>query len=958
MKKSWNAVILITLLFLGLFQPANVVHADNSRDNAFVCCLYDEQTMNYVVTVLYSATEVEKAVFLNNYDMVNSSAMKTIYGSTIFGSNNTVYKDRTGGSGDNVNSAASQGGFYLTQTGFEGVDWSDASGSSDSQTVSDFGNAKTAPLTFPSYSRNAADADINRAYSVAESMGGDLTNALLFINDGNSYRAVGDRQYLMEMRYFLLKDMNPTATSTGTKHTSDSRGGGEGVVTNTYGSQYKIQYDVPVAGKVTITYTGHYAKKKSNGVSSSGTASGQVYFSPNAQAWDESSFVAKKNGDSQTFTYKVKKGYTYPETNFEDGTLNNLSGRNGSKFSDDNIYINWANLVVEADYFYSKGYTYSNYGDLATKSAGENMLIRICSNALASLRSALGCFATNDLVFNKGVFSTDAYVYGVFPSLWIDNMSVFYLISVIIALSTTVIAVIVLVTKNGVASGGINPGARFTLIQGFYEMVLTAIIMGAFLPILWIILNLMSLITNIFAAIGEASGRTLETLCPINNYGTIAGILLSAAFFAINLYINIVYIIRRIVLLGLVCLAPIFIMFYMFGEKGKLVTQRWLSELIGNLLIQPFHAAVFAFILTVCVGLRGIEALTLVACIIPVTNMYRSIITRGGGLTTSLAGKLSAASIGGMAMAGGTAISAVGGAVGGAVQLAGGALGPIGAAAGQTLGGMISGAGNVAGGLASGAAGFGAMALGDEGVGTASSNVNTGIRQVGAGVGQVTGAAGRMTSGLGAAGFSVSNTASQVKAAFNDSEFMKKYEDTSMASKRGNFSYGDVKNQVDSIYNSLPSTVPRWDSSEPFSPMTTGDISSNGINGLSSYGELSFGTPQSASLSNANGESFINTTVSKNGASDTQRVNFDALQDAYRQAMDHVNSDSTLSQSSPGTQTHYVNSQLLKNFGVRDYSPGKNGTATFNIPNTTGLSNVSVSGNGLNMAWDISKGEV
>lgn len=653
-----------------------ILSQGNTRRHAYVACLYDDNSMSYITTVLTGSSEMERSRVTQLYGLggdVYSMTGSSLVSDGVEGGNGKVTLTRGGVSATPIQKVED-----IPSNSINGI----------------------APLSFPFTLRNSSDADINRAYAVANGMGNDLMGALLFINNGHSYSDIGNHSYLMEMRYYLLSFM--TASK------------GSGSIVNSYGYKYDIAYDVPKQGQVTITQKGYYQKL----IVGTTTDTSNHYTYRAEDKWDASSFRAlpQLKQKSKVFTYKVKKGYKKGTPEFEDGVKNNLIGQ----YANDIEYLNWAHLVLEAELLYAEGIAYDNYGDLFTKSVTESVITDTFGNFLSNIQAKLDLYPISDLIFNDGIFGSDAYIYGVFPAEWFPNMQMFFLIMSVVALSVIIISVLSQIGRAGLSANG-RVGARYALMQSFWDSLVSTLGIAFFIPLCLILFYLSSLITDIFRGIAAMSPRGIDGLFPGNNYGTLAGIVLAFAKLIICGYINILYILRMIMLVGLFCFAPIFIVAFGFGKKGQQIMGSWLSELIGNLLIQPIHAGVFALLMSVSVGLRTIEALTMVACIIPLTNFYRGLITKGGSLAGNLAGKIT----------GGAAAAATGAAAAG-VGLVGGAVGLGFNAAGNPVGGAVAtGLTAATQGIGTGIAGAGtALALGSE-TGHGEQMMSSGIRQTG-----------------------------------------------------------------------------------------------------------------------------------------------------------------------------------------------------------------------------------
>lgn len=621
-RKLW--LVLFSLIFAFILIPSTKAYA---ADNAYVMCLYDEETMCYRTTVVFSGEEVELGLLKKYYE-----------GEYYFGVLNTdnLAMSYINGNPDPIVGALSPtkfcnkytltGDLYIPTFGtLESVDDVDLD-----RTDKNWRNQISSVCTFPTnYHHNATQADINRAYEVAETLGGDLTEALIFLNDEKAYNSVSNIQYLYQMRYYLLKGLKDDIK-----------------VQNAYGSEYLISKTNDY--EVTIKKLGHYEK------------------------WDESStsvmagwsdFVSEPGQPSRTFTWRMRKGYkqkydgkSISEVNFQDGYegLNKLDGSvygsvNLETMKEDtdvtyNDYISWVHLIVEADLAKHAGITYQNPTDLYSYDSTENEMMTKVLSTLNDLEASLDCYSITDLVFNQGAFGTDAYFYGCFPSSWLPYISTFYLIFSILALSLVALSLTISVGKNTISSASAN--ARFTLMQDVSNLFIAALCVVVGIGLINIMFYISDLIVSIFSDISIATGRTIEGMQPSHSGHNLATALIQFGYFGLKVYINITYVMRRFLLMGMFSAAPLFIIAFSFGQKGREITMRWLSELIGHITIQPVQAATFAVILTVSTGLRGVESISLLCCILPLTNFYRGLITKGGNFAVQQGSKLGGTLIG------------------------------------------------------------------------------------------------------------------------------------------------------------------------------------------------------------------------------------------------------------------------------------------------------------------------
>ena len=318
MKKR-NRQRFLVLLFISFVFSFIYSIPVFARDNAYVCCLYNEQTHMYQTVVIFSGSEVEQSflgkAYFESFDTktINNMNSQTFANGLV--KNNKYYIKFNKNIKENKNRAVN-----LSEALTDGTKTEE--------------KPKCAlPLTFPYAGLNATEADINRAYLVSDTLGASLSDALLFLNDGHSYNEVSQgERYFFEMRYHLLS--------------------GSSTITNHYKSTYKIEWDES-NGICTISLV----KNKGKDIIKE-TKKQFVYKM-------EKGYV-NGNGKEKTDKYFQKVLGVSSEM------TNNLKYE--EVMENDAEYVSWYHLVAEADIL-REAYqiTYENYGDLYTMNKSENL---------------------------------------------------------------------------------------------------------------------------------------------------------------------------------------------------------------------------------------------------------------------------------------------------------------------------------------------------------------------------------------------------------------------------------------------------------------------------------------------------------------------------------------------------------------------------------------------------------
>lgn len=485
-------------------------------------------------------------------------------------------------------------------------------------------NEYVLPLTFPaSIDRDSSNADINRAYEVQSILGTDFSNAMLYINDGKAYE---DLNTMLETAYYLVT----------------SQTGGKTTITNAQGNTYYVKH---------------------TGVSKTDSYSYKI------KIW------AAKAGEKSavSYTFKVKKGYlgcNYGEET-ESGSSNTVAAASLKKKlkNHDTTWISWEHLYLEACILYVQGVTYSNQADLYTTDELENGVVKLFRNLLNGLTSIMQFYGLEELVFNRGIRGSSAFVYGAYYENWSPYISTFYLIFTALALSIVTLSYIHILTKKQISI--VSPTLRVSLIADMSRLILCLVGLAGS----WWVIKLLLIGNNEFVNIWSVytDGKSLESVG--GSYSVLATIVFQFAYFIINVYINFMYIMRSLFIAVLISLAPLFIVFGSFGLKGASVFKSWAGALIGYIFIQSIHAFVYGFVLMSGAGLRGIESVVVCASIIPLTQFVKDLFgmdighmekSAGVGAATMAAAGAAAVHTGGQVLAKGTELAGAGaGAVGG-----------------------------------------------------------------------------------------------------------------------------------------------------------------------------------------------------------------------------------------------------------------------------------------------------
>jgi len=614
--RKYIHTFLTLVMILVLLNPFTV-NAATSHKNAYLNCYFDEATCSYQYKIMVSGQELEysrvASLFPEAY-LKKGKGKWYIHGLSALNS------------ADNKRELVSR--VTVEDSGYVSV-----SASKDGKRVKDFASVKEVsekdclPLTFPALGADAyTEADRVRAQEIADLLGGDFNNALLFINDGNVYT---DANYFHQMALALLA-------------TAD-----EQTLINGFGTKYKIDWSKDLSNNnytrlVTITDVSN----------------------PNVTS------------ASETFVCAMKKGYKGCDLGepMENGQKNNIA-LDGDEYDDvvDTTWISWEHLYLNAEILYCEGVSASNISDVHEDSSVENSVFAVLDSLAQNAFSGITMGDALDRVFNSGTYGTDLYVYGIYKNKVNDTVFTIYLAFFGIVVSLISISVIRLINEHQ-TTATYNSMSRANILSDIRNMI-SVLLAIAFS---WQIFKLLFMINYYFVAIWAGFLADNYNVAGLFHNTYVANGIMNIAFIIIAIYIEIMYILRSIFIPVLMACSPLFIFLYTLGGNYQRITMAWFKELLGAIFMQSIHAFVLTFVMMIVQSSAGLTQIVVWACIIPLTKMFRDMCGLGGKELFQAAKGLS-----------GTAGATMGTAAGAVGNVAGGVMGAAGGVAGGTLGGAI-----------------------------------------------------------------------------------------------------------------------------------------------------------------------------------------------------------------------------------------------------------------------------
>lgn len=688
-KVIYFSVFLITGIFFFAFHPADAAH-----QNAAVICLLDDMSNSYKTQVFYTGKNIElgriSQVLPGSVLITDGAEDRIPLLNFCTTSHDGEYADAETGFPyfKTVVSSSVPGevSVYYTPSSGQDIPISSINASHDSefwQEIEDMnfsfdssgdGSYITTPLTFPAdLTLDATAADINRAYTIADTLGDDFNNALSFINGGKAFTSVDQ---LISTAYGLC------IIESG------------GTYTNSQGLSYKVRYLTDPDDPNGYSYKCNIQDSSYN----TNNYSEELYNPSYENQQEITKTLSTKSG---SFVWKMKKGYKDSSVGqtMEDGVRNQIANRYSSSY-EDTTYVTWQHLFLQAGILYSEGITYANQSDIYTIEGMESSITDFFRKILDGVSGFVNLYSMEELIFNKGVRGTQAFYMGTFNRNFESYLLNMFLIFAAISVSLVFFVIVRIILKRQLATANRNERASF--LESVKDLLISLFFMAFSWGAIKLVLILNYQFVDIFSTL--VGGKTLQRITA--GGVVIGGIIVQFTYFILELYVNYVYIIRGLVIASLMIVAPLFIMALNFGQKGRAMFEAWLRELLGSVFLQSLHALVYGIIIVASVGSRGIEGIVMIGAIIPLTSMFKELTGSGGDTILQTAAGLTrttAETMGNTAQLAGSTAGAMfqgtGSIIGGALE--GGIAGPVGEIAGNAagnLGKMASGLAEAAGG--------------------------------------------------------------------------------------------------------------------------------------------------------------------------------------------------------------------------------------------------------------------
>lgn len=406
----------------------------------------------------------------------------------------------------------------------------------------------------------------------------------------------------------------------------------------------------------------------------SGTSSLSVGRLNSGKAGDARKYVVLDTKEGKKYyLFEIIKGYKSPK--FEDGSPSYLVDSGNQWEGTDTL--NLGDVAYQALLYSNMGIFSSNLNEIKKPGIIERKVVEFLGSILISIKSTLGLYSIEELVFSEGDRDPNAgsWYMGAVRTDWMEKGIGFFMIFTAIAASFSGIIIMRLLYKRVLEAN--NPMVQFTLKRAMMEFLTAMLFMGLCMPVFNTLLRInyrlslmfRSTVPQGFTAVGSVGGE----------YQTIGGLIIGFIWLVIEVILNAQFLIRSIMIAFLISIAPIAIISIAVEDGRRRTFGTWSRELIANIFLQSFQAFVLSFFLNIQNSGRMIESIIVTITIIPLSQFFKNLLIGDAGGSMKMGSGLGKLGIGaGVASAVGLASGAMGGVKEAYSRFKGGSEGSIG----------------------------------------------------------------------------------------------------------------------------------------------------------------------------------------------------------------------------------------------------------------------------------------
>ena len=553
------------------------------------------------------------------------------------------------GSDKNLNLFLLLEGYYDEKTGTIITDdnhISNAASAKEKQIMKTKKSKTTSPLSYPGYyTETVTSQQSEYAQSTLIHLVAGLNGILSTVNDGKRFTSVSE----LVNKSILIRPSD-TKNVTILKPQPNASGDYQGYVifyadlTNVsgYGSLVK-ETSAGQANRTlsdmtpTVSYNSDNSSSSFLNVNNLPRASIEnglyCYIFP-IESFSGSTYTLNANKAS-IFVYAMPKGFTeiYDSSNtLFSPVLFTKTGGEKYDYVDNQGDVPWISIHMLSMYanlvYKQHGQSVSTYVEPDTNIFSK-MISSIFNGILWVIRSVLGLSEIDTLVFNLGSRGSASYNFGLMSENWWNVVLQYQLIFQAIAWVILVCGFIKTLIDLNLST--INPQKRAHLYEVIKKFIVVGIGLVILIPCVQFLLECNDTIVELFASQVETSSLNMPQ---VNN--VLVQFIVGMCWMTIMLYINFIYIMRSITVALLISSGPFFISTVAFDQHGRsTLFISWFKELLANIFVQSIHAFVLSFLVQLLVSGTFLETFAIAISIIPITEMFRSLVFGGAGATTS-----------------------------------------------------------------------------------------------------------------------------------------------------------------------------------------------------------------------------------------------------------------------------------------------------------------------------------
>ena len=339
------------------------------------------------------------------------------------------------------------------------------------------------------------------------------------------------------------------------------------------------------------------------------------------------------------FPWRMAKGY-YSTSKNVDAPLSSLVGDAYVKASKEkeNEFLTWGQMAIQA------GVNADVRGSSSVDSASDSMTLigqglgADMTSAIVSIRSMLSLAPIQELILNMGSRASTHHMGAMTQDMFNTAKTVYVLV---FCVSLLLLSAIVVNTIHQKMLSTTNIVARVSFMEKLQDLVFVGVMLAIFPSVFELMLELNYWIVKTFSysssylqAYGITGSKVLAT-------ESMAGAMVSTMFLSIDIYINMTYLTRSIILAFLFAISPLITVLYPLGSMQKKMYIGYFRELVGTIFMQSFHAIVMCFFAGYnTTNMSAMEAIVSTYCFIPVTQLFKTFVVGHTGFTESVGGKL------------------------------------------------------------------------------------------------------------------------------------------------------------------------------------------------------------------------------------------------------------------------------------------------------------------------------